>query len=708
MEFVVTDVPKNAVVEWQDDEGEARVLAARKGLLRRWLHALLEGLPQADVRRIDVEDAWAYFGEPVPSSLVPFEVDSPALQRALKRVQVKWKKLPPAADPLSLVPGARVLAEGLGLPKAAARVLAVLALRDADSEFCAALSSLRLDDSRRVLSTLAGWAGVGLEATRQCVGEKGVLATLRCLVSDDGEEPTLEDAFALSPTVRRQMLSPQPSLRDLLSGVFRSTPAACLSATDYPHLSEVLPIWTAYLRSAMAQSRPGVNLLIYGPPGAGKTELARVLAASVEAELFEVVVEDSDGDPRGAREILQLSRAAQIALKDRSHSLMLIDEADAVFESAAFDPMRRSGTSKAWTIEMLETAATPTIWVANEMGHVHPAILRRFDLVLQMDSPPTSVRRHIVEHHLGSERVPTSLRQELSENPHLQAGHVAMLGRMLGALPQGVSAAQAIRQQHAALQELLGLPPPRALMRSSLGEFDTRFLNADRPIDEVIARVIERGAARIVLYGPPGTGKTAFGLALAKALDRPLQHCTSADLLSKWIGDTERNIVDAFARASREGNVLMLDEVDSLLMCREDADRQWQVSQVNELLNALDHFAGVVVLTTNRFDALDRAVLRRLDLKLQLRAPTPEQRIALWRQLCAQQQWAVDEADCLRLRGLDGLTPGDFHLVARQYLDHHEPKAKADALRDLQQEWQIKQGNQRVVGFAAPNAHFHA
>jgi len=114
------------------------------------------------------------------------------------------------------------------------------------------------------------------------------------------------------------------------------------------------------------------------------------------------------------------------------------------------------------------------------------------------------------------------------------------------------------------------------------------------------------------------------------------------------------------------------------------------------------------VLTTNRFDALDRAVLRRLDFKLQLRAPTPEQRNALWRQLCAQQQWAVDEGDCQRLRGLDGLTPGDFHLVARKYVDRHEPKAKADALRDLQQEWQIKQGNQRMVGFAAPRSRLDA
>jgi transitional endoplasmic reticulum ATPase len=314
----------------------------------------------------------------------------------------------------------------------------------------------------------------------------------------------------------------------------------------------------------------------------------------------------------------------------------------------------------------------------------------------------------MVSHHLRDSRASLALCEELGENPHLQAGHIAMLGRMAKSLPAEVNADLAIRQQHHALHELLQLPVRRTAMRSALGEFDTEFLNADQPVDSVIERVRQRGAARIALYGPPGTGKTAFGHALAKALDRPLQICTSADLLSKWLGDTERLIVEVFARATREGSVLMLDEVDSLLMRREDADRHWQISQVNELLNALDHFRGVVVLTTNRFDALDRAVLRRLDFKLALREPTATQRIALWQRLCTQQQWHVGAADCERIRDMEGLTPGDFHLVARHYLERQDGEAKADALRDLQHEWKLKSGKPRTVGFVAPNTHYHA
>jgi len=710
MEFVVTDVPKSAVVDWQGGDGEASHLALRKSLLRRWLHALLTSQHAAGVlsHRVDVEAAWAYFGEPLPASLTPYDYEAPQMLRALQRLQTKWKKLPPPPDVLSLVPGAKVLADGLNLPKGAARVLAVLALRDADRDFCAVLSSLNLDDSRRVISTLAGWAGVGVELTRHCVAERGVLSTLHCLASDDSMELDVEAAFSLSPTLRRRLLSPQSSLHELLSGVFRATPAACLTPADYPHLGDVLPVWIAYLRATMSQARPGVNLLIYGPPGAGKTELARVLAAAVEAELFEVAVQDGDGDSRSAAQILQISRAAQIALRGRARSLMLIDEADAVFEQPRFEMMRGSGVGKAWAIEMLESAATSTLWVANEMGHVHPAILRRFDLVLQMEAPPASVRRRMVSHHLGASRASLALRDELGDNPHLQAGHIAMLGRMANSLPDEVDADVAIRQQHHALHELLQLPVRPTATRSALGAFDTEFLNADQPVDSVIERVRQRGAARIALYGPPGTGKTAFGQALAKALDRPLQICTGADLLSRWLGGTERNIVDAFARASREGNVLMLDEVDSLLMRREDADRHWQVSQVNELLNALDHFRGVVVLTTNRFDALDRAVLRRLDFKLALRAPTAAQRIALWQHLCTQQHWPVEAADCERIRDMDGLTPGDFHLVARQYLERHDAEARTEALRDLRHEWTLKSDKPRTLGFVAPNTHYHA
>lgn len=84
-----------------------------------------------------------------------------------------------------------------------------------------------------------------------------------------------------------------------------------------------------------------------------------------------------------------------------------------------------------------------------------------------------------------------------------------------------------------------------------------------------------------------------------------------------FVGQTEKNIARAFAEAKEENAVLIFDEVDSFLADRNSANRNWEITQVNEMLVQMENFDGIFIATTNLMDNLDRASLRRFDLKLE-------------------------------------------------------------------------------------------
>lgn len=194
------------------------------------------------------------------------------------------------------------------------------------------------------------------------------------------------------------------------------------------------------------------------------------------------------------------------------------------------------------------------------------------------------------------------------------------------------------------------------------GEVDLSLFEADREIAALFASIAAPGAPAdisLLLTGPPGTGKTGLAHHLARALDRPLLVKRASDLLSKWVGETEQQIADAFREAERRGAVLLFDEVDSLLFDRGTATQHWQVGQVNELLSWLDRPPLPFVAATNHVERLDPAALRRFVFKLELGPLGPARAAAAWKRF-------FGGPAPTGLAEIANLTPGDFAVVRRQ------------------------------------------
>ena len=143
------------------------------------------------------------------------------------------------------------------------------------------------------------------------------------------------------------------------------------------------------------------------------------------------------------------------------------------------------------------------------------------------------------------------------------------------------------------------------------------------------------GKGLIALFsGPPGTGKTMLAALIAQALDLDLYQVDLAQVVSKWVGETEKQLGKVFDQAERAHAVLLFDEADSLFAKRTEvkgANDRYGNMAVNYLLQRLEQYTGVAVLTTNKDTALDEALQRRLTLHLHLDIPDIPERERLWK-----------------------------------------------------------------------------
>ena len=172
-----------------------------------------------------------------------------------------------------------------------------------------------------------------------------------------------------------------------------------------------------------------------------------------------------------------------------------------------------------------------------------------------------------------------------------------------------------------------------------------------------------------------------------------------SDLVSPYVGVTEKNLARAFAAAGEEQAVLLLDEVDSFLQERRKATQSWEITAVNEMLTQMEHYRGLFIASTNLMDDLDAAALRRFDLKIQFGYLQPQQIGELFN-AHLQALGLTDPGQCAgrRLAGEPCLTPGDFALVTRQA--RFRPFASAAELADaLLAESRLKASGPRPIGF---------
>ncbi|TVQ32917.1 MAG: ATP-binding protein [Geminicoccaceae bacterium] len=212
----------------------------------------------------------------------------------------------------------------------------------------------------------------------------------------------------------------------------------------------------------------------------------------------------------------------------------------------------------------------------------------------------------------------------------------------------------------AALVVGAGLQRELALLRA-------RCVTRERLADGLGAAIVARYkvGVRALFTGPSGTGKTMAAAWLAGRLGLPLYRVDLAAVGSKYIGETEKNLAKLLAAAEAQEVVLLFDEADSLFGKRteiSDSNDRFANAQTNYLLQRIETYCGIVLLTANARNRFDEAFVRRLDMIVEFTAPQPAERRALWRVHLGDGH-ALGDLELNRLAAMAELTGGHIRNV---------------------------------------------
>ena len=457
---------------------------------------------------------------------------------------------------------------------------------------------------------------------------------------------------------------------------------------------EKTDIMTRFLSGTMNSS-----ILLYGKPGAGKTEYAKALVKECKCK---ALIFKNESELQGEEKALsRLNCFLSMKGKDR---ILIIDEADKLLQTKDMDSFMGTipNAMKGTINTMLENSNFKTIWIVNYSDQIDVSTKRRFTYSFQFDAMTEKQLRSIAADKLKKLKMDALISNSILDllGKYKVTGssvdNIVKIAKEMHELEKDklLSVVEDILQENAQLVN------GKRSMRQMVGqEYDLSILNTSIEADQIIemtqnalvyAERHEKASKgiRMLFYGLSGTGKTELARYMSQKLGKDILLKRASDILGTYVGESEKNISQAFAEAESTNSILLFDEADSFFADRNNAQHSWERTIVNEFLTQMEEFKGILICTTNLKKIMDSAMLRRFHFCVEFKPLEKNGIETMLEKYFPEYHFTKDDVQTLEASG--SVTPGDFGTLSSRIRFMNQDKVNSSVITkeliDLQKE----------------------
>ena len=471
----------------------------------------------------------------------------------------------------------------------------------------------------------------------------------------------------------------------------------------------------------LLKSKNACNILLYGAPGAGKTEYAKALIkqAGLKMTTYKNELEVSDKDDADAKALSRLN--CYLSLK-KEDSVLVVDEAENVLQTREFSffGMSLSSSQKGTVNKMLETSENKCIFIVNYTTEMDESTLRRFTYSIKFQAMPKETLRSIAAEKLKPVNMSAVLKNDILDmcgKYKITGASVDNVVKAISSLDYQKGKEDKVRKDIKSVLEansslLYGKTKMRDAVKKS---YDLSVLNTSVSAAEIIemlktAELYKKEnqneenseGVRMLFYGLSGTGKTELARYISTVLGKPLLLKRCSDLLGPYVGQTERLIAEAFEEAETTDSILLFDEADSFFADRAGAKQSWERTQVNEFLTQMEEFSGICICTTNLRKIMDPAMQRRFHIITEFKALNEDGITTLLKSFFGK--YKFNDGQIQELAKFNTVTPGDFGSLKNKLRFIPQEKLNSEyvvnELLKIQEEKRMNGGGAKI-GFAS-------
>lgn len=371
------------------------------------------------------------------------------------------------------------------------------------------------------------------QAYREIARNFGLAGTFSCYGIIEYEQYDQdEEGIPLIEETLRATLCDGDIEEDVLIDVVVGKPAktALTIENNFSHMEEEAVRLTEIITNAIKQKKKGINIVLYGPAGSGKTELAKAIAQKLDLRLFAIGENEGTNmqytvdDKKASSKRLSSLLRAQAILKDQDNAIVLMDEFEDLLLKGTDTEKTADPESKILLNRTLEENGIVTIWACNDIGKFHTSMRQRFFASSFVGYQPTMIRKDIWKYHMNTNGLKVddndilALARKYETPPRIIAQvceAAALLGGRLDVIHEQMEdKAKLLFNNRYAMENAYIVP----------GDYDPAHISCDNDVDALTAEMVEASKGNIpyalLIAGDKGTGKSTYAYYLAEKMVR--------------------------------------------------------------------------------------------------------------------------------------------------------------------------------------------